>query len=112
MSGLEILLTCLTIISTLSSILFAYLAFNRNKINDIKKAEKSTAESTLNSAVDLATIKIDMKYTREGIDKISKRLDEIEKSQNSTSENMVKVFEHLKRHDDQISSIEKNLCRR
>lgn len=112
MSGLEILLTCLTVISTLSSILFAYLAFNRNKINDIKKNEKSTAESNLNSAVDLATIKIDMKYTREGIDKISKRLDNFEKIQNGTNENIVKIFEHLKRHDDQILSIENKLNRR
>lgn len=106
MSGLEIVLTCLTIISTLSSIIFAYLAFNRNKINDIKKNEKSTAESTLNSAVDLATIKIDMKYTREGIDKISKRLEEIEKFQNGTNENIIKIFEHLKRHDERISALE------
>lgn len=112
MSGLEIVLTCLTIISTLSSIIFAYLAFNRNKINDIKKAEKTTAESTLNSAVDLAAIKIDMKYTREGIDKISKRLDEIEKSQNNNNAELVKIFEHLKRHDEQISALEIKVNRR
>ena len=105
MQGLELVVTLISVISTLSSILFAYLAFSRNKTNDIKGDAKIDAER----AVDMAGIKIDLKYTRDGIDRVGKRLDDIEKNQNKTNQDMGVIKEHLKRVDGRLDKVEHRL---
>lgn len=109
MTNNEIILSIISVIGTLSSILFAYLAFSRNKINDVKLYEKDSSKEKLTSAIDLATIKIDLKYTRDGIDRIGSRLDNIEKIQNKAGENITKINEHLLRTDARLDKVEKRL---
>ena len=105
MESLEIVLTMLSVVSTLSSILFAYLAFSINKSNDTKADANKDAER----AVDMASIKIDLKYTRDGIDRVSTRLDDIEKNQNKTNQDMGVIKEHLKRVDGRLDKVETRL---
>lgn len=105
----DVILGAISILGTISSVVFAYLAFSRNKVNDIKEDEKINSQSQLTNAVDIASIKIDLKYTRDGIDRISGRLDVIEKTQNKTGENLAKINEHLLRTDSRLDKVEKRL---
>ena len=109
MNGTELLLTFISVIGTLSAILFGYLAFSRNKKEDVVKEERLTSQQQLTSAVDIATIKIDLKYTRDGIDRIGTRLDAIEKTQGRVGENIAKINEHLLRTDARLDKVEKRL---
>lgn len=109
MNVLEIILSFISLIGTISSISFAYLAFSRNQKKDIKDESKSNSQEKLTNAVDLATIKIDLKYTRDGIDRIGTRLDVIEKIQNKAGENIIKITEHLNRTDVRLDKVEKRL---
>lgn len=109
MSTLEIILSIISVVGTISAIVFGYAAFNRNKTKDIQSQEKNTYQQQLSSAVDIATIKIDLKYTRDGIDRIGSRLDIIEKTQNKVGENIAKINEHLSRTDSRLDKVEKRL---
>lgn len=107
MGSSEIILSFISIIGTLSSILFAYLAFSRNKKNDVVNNERFASQQQIASNVDIATIKIDLKYTRDAVDRIGNRLDVIEKIQNKAGENIIKINEHLLRSDDRLDKLEK-----
>ena len=67
------------------------------------------SQQQLSSAVDIATIKIDLKYTRDGIDIIGTRLDAIEKTQSRVGENIAKINEHLLRTDARLDKVEKRI---
>ena len=54
-------------------------------------------------------IKIDLKYTRDGIDIIGTRLDAIEKTQSRVGENIAKINEHLLRTDARLDKVEKRI---
>lgn len=95
MNSTEIVLAIISVIGTISSVAFAFLAFTRNNKNDLKK-----------DAVDIASIKIDSKYTRDGIDRIDRRLDDYEKSQVKIMERLTKLEEHNKRTDARLDKLE------
>lgn len=103
MNGTDIVLAIISVIGTLGSVIFGYLAFSRNSKADTKK-----------DAVDLASIKIDSKYTRDGIDRIDRRLDEHEKAQVKTLERLTKLEEHNVRTDGRLEKLEKHTaqCKR
>lgn len=109
MNSTEIILSIISVIGTFSSILFAYLAFSRNKRQDIQKDERTNSQQQLTTSVDIATIKIDLKYTRDGIDRIGSRLDIMEKTQNKVGESITKINEHLLRTDSRLDKVEKRL---
>lgn len=109
MSSTEITLSIISVIGTFSSIIFAYLAFSRNKKNDIQEDERNNSQKQITTSVDIATIKIDLKYTRDGIDRIGNRLDVMEKTQNKVGENITKINEHLLRTDARLDKVEKRL---
>lgn len=109
MTFTEIILSIISVVGTFSSIVFAYLAFSRNKKNDIQKDERNNSQQQITTSVDIATIKIDLKYTRDGIDRIGSRLDVIEKTQNKVGENITKINEHLLRTDSRLDKVEKRI---
>lgn len=109
MSTLEVFLGIISVVGTISAILFGYLAFARGKRQDIQNDERVNSQQQLTSAVDIATIKIDLKYTRDGIDRIGTRLDAIEKTQSRVGENIAKINEHLLRTDARLDKVEKRL---
>ena len=67
MSEIEIVLTIISVLGTLSSILFAYLAFHKGSKADEKKDGKS--EGVLLS---------DVGYIKSSIDRIEKTLDKLQ----------------------------------
>lgn len=109
MSSLEVFLGITSVVGTISAILFGYLAFVRGKKQDIQNDERMNSQQQLSSAVDIATIKIDLKYTRDGIDIIGTRLDAIEKTQSRVGENIAKINEHLLRTDARLDKVEKRI---
>lgn len=92
----QIILGIISVIGTLSSVLFAYLAFSRNSRSDTKK-----------DATDIASIKIDSKYTRDGIDRIDRRIADYEKAQINILERLTKLEEHNVRTDGRLDKLEK-----
>lgn len=95
MDTITTVLTVISVAGTFSSILFAYLAFNRNLKKDTK-----------NDAMDMTTIKIDLKYTRDGINRIEKRLDEYEKSQPKILERLGILEEKQHRNEGRLDKLE------
>ena len=102
MNGTNIALTIISVLGTLSSILFAYLAFSRNKKNDDRV---STIKET-QKEVDMATIKIDLKYMRDGVDRIEKRLDDYERIQGKMLDRLTRLEEHQTRVDGRLDKHE------
>lgn len=102
----QIVLSIISIIGTLSSVLFAYLAFSRNKVNDIRNDVKDSGKKDAEIAVDMASIKIDLKYTRDGINRIDKRLDDIDRSYNKIVERLTRLEEHQSRTDGRLEKLE------
>lgn len=100
----NIVLSVLSVIGTLSSIVFAYLAFSRNKAKDIKH----DATQQTNVAVDIASIKIDTKYTRDSLSRIDRRLDDYERAQTKLGERLAKIEEHQYRIDIRLDKLEKH----
>lgn len=103
MGTTDIILSIISVCGTLGSIVFAFLAFSRNKTHDTKQ-----------EAVDLASIKIDCKYTRDSIERIDRRLDDYEKSQVKILERISKLEEHNIRTDNRLEKLEKHTskCKR
>lgn len=67
MNSLEISLTVISIMSSISSIIFAFLAFKRNSVGDNKQEGKN--EGVLIS---------DVGYIKSSIDRIEKALDKLQ----------------------------------
>ena len=67
MNGADIALTIISVLGTISSILFAFLAFRRND-------KKDTKEDAKNEGVILSEIG----YIKSSIDRIEKNLDRLE----------------------------------
>lgn len=87
MSAVEIVLTIISVAGTLSSIVFAYLAFRRNDHSDRKAEGKN--EGVLIS---------DVGYIKSSIDRIEKSLDKLEQNYTKLSERVIKVEAELDAH--------------
>lgn len=103
MSTLEIFLTVLSITSSVCAIYFGYMAFKRNKTIDNKKV----VNEDKNQAINIASIQIDLKYTRETIARIDQKLDNFEKNQNGVNERLARFEERLDRVDHRLDKLEK-----
>lgn len=87
MTGIEIVLTFISVLGTLSSILFAYLAFHRNSKFDERKDGKS--EGVLLS---------DVGYIKSSIDRIEKSLDRLQTKYDDLHSRLIMVEEKLNHH--------------
>lgn len=84
MNGTDIALTIISVLGTISSILFAFLAFRRND-------KKDTKEDAKNEGVILSEIG----YIKSSIDRIEKNLDRLEERYSNLSNKIVKVEESV-----------------
>jgi len=95
MSGTEITLTVISILGSISSVLFAYLAFKRNAKNDTKEIGRESG-----------TVISDLGYIKSSIERIEKRLDNSESKFDGISTRLAKVETSVasahKRLDDQL----------
>ena len=87
MTEIEIVLTLISVLGTLSSILFAYLAFHRNSKVDEKKDGKS--EGVLLS---------DVGYIKSSIDRIEKSLDKLQAKYDDLHSRLILVEEKVNHH--------------
>ena len=83
----EITISILSILGTISSILFAYLAFRRNDKKDIKTC--ATQEAELFS---------DMKWVKSSISRMEKKIDSIDDNYKELGITVVKLKERLDNH--------------
>lgn len=79
-----IVLSIISVIGTLSSILFAYLAFKRNSKND-DRAEAKNAGVLIS----------DIGYIKSSIDRIEKTLDKLEERYGELTNRVVKLEESV-----------------
>ena len=84
MDNSSIALTIISILGTVSSITFAYLAFRRNEKKDNREDAKS--EGVLLSEIG---------YIKSSIDRIEKNLDRLEERYSNLSSRVVKVEESV-----------------
>ena len=87
MTASEIILAVISVVGTLSSILFAYLAFRRNERTDNKKEAKS--EGVLIS---------DVGYIKSSIDRIEKTLDKLQEKYDDLHSRVIKVEQKVDDH--------------
>ena len=83
----EITISILGILGTLSSIIFAYLAFRRNDKKDIKTC--ATQEAELLS---------DMKWLKSSVSRMEKKINEIDDNYKELGIMVIKIKERLDNH--------------
>lgn len=86
---MEITVGIIGIVGTISTIIFAYLAFRRNGSNDLRQKAKSEGELLS----DVAHIKL-------SIDRIENKLDKVELSYSSLNERVYKLEQRLEAIED------------
>ena len=84
MNGTDIALTVISVLGTLSSIIFAFLALRRNERKDTHAEAKS--EGVLLSEIG---------YIKSSIDRIEKNLEKLEERYSNLSNRIVKVEESV-----------------
>jgi len=84
MDGTSVALTIISVLGTISSIIFAFLAFRRNDKKDTRDSGKS--EGVLLSEIG---------YIKSSIDRIEKNLDRLEERYSNLSNKIVKVEESV-----------------
>lgn len=87
MSVSDIVLSIISVIGTVSSITFAYLAFRRNDRGDHKREAKN--EGVLIS---------DVGYIKSSIDRIEKTMDKLEEGHANVKERLTKLETEVKDH--------------
>lgn len=87
METTNIILSILSVVGTLSSILFAYLAFRRNDKQDSRRDAKS--EGVLLS---------DVGYIKSSIDRIEKTLDKLQEKYDDLHSRVVKIEQKVHDH--------------
>ena len=96
MTGADIALTIISVLGTVSSIIFAYLAFRRNTNSDTKQIGRESG-----------TVISDLGYIKSSIERIEKRLDNSELKFDGFSTRLARVEESTasahKRLDEHIT---------
>lgn len=87
MDSTEIVLSVISVVGTLSSIVFAFLAFKRNTKGDNKQEGKN--EGVLISDVD---------YIKSSIDRIEKTLDKLEEKYDDLHSRIIKIEQKVDDH--------------
>lgn len=98
MDSLDIVLTIISVLGTLSSILFAYLAFKRGERSSHKDEGK-------NEGVMLSEIG----YIKSSIDRIEKSLNHLEERYSELSNRLVKVEESTKNAQKRITELHEEM---
>lgn len=87
MDSTEIVLSVISVVGTLSSIVFAFLAFKRNANGDNKQEGKN--EGVLIS---------DVGYIKSSIDRIEKTLDKLEEKYDDLHSRIIKIEQKVDDH--------------
>lgn len=95
MTEFNLIMSICTLIGTLSTILFAYLAFRRSE------KEEETKDVQLET-----TILKDISYIKEGIERVEKNLNKLEEKYSNMNERIVKVELGLKNLKKEIDGLE------
>lgn len=93
----ELIISLIGAVGTITTIIFAYLAFRRNGSNDIR--EKAKIEGELLS--DVAHIKL-------SIDRIEEKLDKVEGNYSNLKDRVIKLEEGYNSLDKRITSMEES----
>lgn len=83
----ELVLIVISILGTLSSMIFAYLAFRRNDRKDIKRNASKEAE-----------LLSDMKWLKSSVSRMEKKINEIDDNYKDLGIIVIKVKERLDNH--------------
>lgn len=78
MANTEIILTIISVMGTICGIVFGYVAFSRNRKHDIESETQ-----------DLAEIKIDIKYIKDGVAELKLGNKEMSKTQSALEKRIV-----------------------
>lgn len=84
MSTTEVVLTIISVLGTVSSIIFGYLAFRRNSNSETKQMGRETG-----------TVISDLGYIKSSIERIEKRLDNSESKFDGISTRLARVEESV-----------------
>lgn len=87
MTGIDIVLTIISITGTFSSIVFAMLAFRRNDRGDHKQEGKNEG-----------VLIFDVGYIKSSIDRIEKSIDKLEEGHAATKERLTKLETEVRDH--------------
>lgn len=100
----DLVIGFISILGTISTIVFAYLAFRRNETKNISEIAKSEG-ALLN----------DIKYIKTSIDRMEKKLDKVEVNYNSLLSRVIRLEENLslleKRMESHITNYSKSNCK-
>ena len=87
----DLVIGLISIVGTISTIIFAYLAFRKNETKNISEIAKSEG-ALLN----------DIKYIKSSIDRMEKKLDKVEVNYNSLNSRVVRLEENLQSLDKRL----------
>ena len=83
----ELTISIISIIGTISSIVFAYLAFRRKDKNEIKVSQRKETE-----------LMLDVKYIKKSTERMEQKIDQLDRNYNELQTRLIKVEERLENH--------------
>jgi peptidoglycan hydrolase CwlO-like protein len=87
----DLVIGLISIVGTISTIIFAYLAFRKNETKNISEIAKSEG-ALLN----------DIKYIKSSIDRMEKKLDKVEVNYNSLLSRVIRLEENINSLDKRL----------
>ena len=87
----DLVIGLISIVGTISTIIFAYLAFRKNETKSISEIAKSEG-ALLN----------DIKYIKSSIDRMEKKLDKVEVNYNSLLSRVIRLEENINSLDKRL----------
>lgn len=83
----EITISIISIIGTISTTVFAYLAFRRKDKNEIKVSQRKETE-----------LMLDVKYIKKSTERMEEKIDQLDRNYNELQTRLIKVEERLENH--------------
>ena len=83
----ELTISIISIIGTISTTVFAYLAFRRKDKNEIKVSQRKETE-----------LMLDVKYIKKSTERMEEKIDQLDRNYNELQTRLIKVEERLENH--------------
>ena len=83
----ELTISIISIIGTISTTVFAYLAFRRKDKNEIKVSQRKETE-----------LMLDVKYIKKSTERMEQKIDQLDRNYNELQTRLIKVEERLENH--------------
>lgn len=93
----ELIISLIGAVGTISTIIFAYLAFRRNGSNDIRQ-----------KAMDEGVLLSDVAHIKSSIDRIEEKLDKVEGNYSNLKDRVIKLEEGYNSLNKRITSMEES----